>query len=220
MTNSNPIRGFIFDLDGVLTDTAEFHYLGWQRFCDEEALPFDRQRNEHLRGVARVDALKFVLAGRAVAPEQFNEMLARKNRYYLEYVERLTPADLLPGAKRLLEQCRGSGLKTALASASKNAPRVIELLRIGELLDAISDGNSVLRSKPSPDLFLHAAGQLHLPASTCVVVEDAEAGVAAARTAGMRVIGLGPASRVGAADLVLPDLSEAALDALISRLAP
>ncbi len=217
MTTLNNIRGFIFDLDGVLTDTAEFHYFGWQRFCDEEGLPFDRQRNEHLRGVARVDALKFVLAGREVSPGQFEEMLARKNRYYLEYVERLTPADLLPGARRLLEQCRDAGLRTAVASASKNAPLVIALLNIGDLLDAVSDGNSVLRSKPAPDLFLHAAGQLRLPASACVVVEDAEAGVAAARTAGMRVIGLGPPQRVGAADLVLPDLSAATLDTLLSR---
>lgn len=212
------IRGFIFDLDGVLTDTSEYHYLGWQRFCDEEGIPFDRRRCEHLRGVHRDEGMRWLLGDRRVTPEQFAEMLARKNRYYLEFSASLSPANLLPGARELLVEIRAAGLMIAVASASKNAPDVVRRLEIGPLLDALSDGNSVQRSKPAPDLFLHAAGQLDLPPADCIVVEDAEAGVAAGRAAGMRVVGLGPPERVGKAHLVLPDLSNTRLDAIMSAL--
>ena len=220
MVDHYPISGFIFDLDGVLTDTSEFHYLGWQRFCDEEGIPFDRARNESLRGVHRSAAMRGLLGDRPVTPEQFDEMLDRKNRYYLVYLDEVTPANVLPGVRELLEAVRGAGLKIAVGSASKNAPRVIEQLGIGSRLDAISDGNSVGRSKPAPDLFLHAASQLGLEPARCVVVEDAEAGVAAAHAGGMRVIGLGPDERVSQADLVLPDLSESTLDAIMAALLP
>lgn len=212
------IQAFIFDLDGVLTDTSEFHYLGWQRLCDEFGIPFDRQKGENLRGVGREDALRWILGDRAVTPEQFQEMMDRKNRYYLEYVETVTPANLLPGSVELLNEIRSAGLKIAVASASKNARRVIELLQIGSLLDAISDGHCAARTKPSPDLFLHAAGQLALPPAVCVVVEDAESGVAAAHAAGMRCIGLGPHERVGEAELVLPDLAGARLSAILAAI--
>jgi beta-phosphoglucomutase len=214
------IRGFIFDLDGVLTETSEYHYRGWQRLADEEGIPFDREKGDALRGVARVDALKLILGDRQVTPEQFQEMADRKNGYYLEFLEELSPADVLPGARELLAEIRASGRKVSLASASKNARRVVDLLQIGELLDAISDGHSVERSKPAPDLFLHAGGQLKLPAGACVVVEDAASGVEAAHRAGMRCIGIGPADRVGAAELVMPDLSEAKLDAILAALEP
>jgi len=220
MTERYDIRGLIFDLDGVLTNTSEFHYRGWQRFCDEEGIPFDRRRNEHLRGVSRADAMRWLLGDRSVTPGEFEEMLARKNRYYLQYLEELLPANLLPGARELLEQIRAAGLKIAVASASKNAPKVVRLLQIEPLLDALSDGNSIEESKPAPDLFLHAASQLDLPPATCVAVEDAEAGVLAGHAAGMRVIGLGPPRRVGRADLILPDLSEARLGTIMNKLLP
>jgi beta-phosphoglucomutase len=214
------LHGFIFDLDGVLTDTSEYHYRGWQRFCDDESIPFDRQANEALRGVHRSDAMRMLLSGRTVSDEQFNEMLQRKNRYYLEYMQELSPANMLPGALELLREVRDAGMKIAIGSASKNAPRVIDKLGIRPLIDAISDGNSVNRSKPAPDLFLHAADQIGLEPAVCVVVEDAEAGVAAGRSGGMRVIGLGPTGRVGEADLVLPDLASAKLDDILSVLLP
>jgi len=220
MTDHHDIKVFIFDLDGVLTDTSEFHYLGWQRFCDEEGIAFDRARNEQLRGVHRADAMRLLLGDRRVTPGEFEAMLDRKNRYYLEYVKELSPVNVLPGARKLLEEIRAAGLKTAVASASKNAATVVRRLEIESLVDALSDGHSTERSKPAPDLFLHAAGQLGLEPGACVVVEDAEAGVAAGRAAGMRVIGLGPAARVGQAHLVLPDLSKARLDEITARLLP
>ncbi|MBI4316169.1 MAG: beta-phosphoglucomutase [Chloroflexi bacterium] len=201
------IRAFIFDLDGVLTDTAEYHYRAWKRLADEEGLPFTREDNEPLRGVARRESLMLLLKGRACPEEEIQEMMARKNNYYLEFIKEIAPRDLLPGAKELLKEIHAAGLKTALGSASKNAGEVIERLGIGGLLDATADGHSVERAKPAPDLFLHAAAQLGLPPAQCVVVEDATAGIEAAKAGGFRSVGLGPPERVGNADAVFPSLA-------------
>ncbi len=200
------IRAFIFDLDGVLTDTAEYHYRAWKRLADEEGLPFTREDNEPLRGVARRESLMLLLKGRVYPEEKIQEMMARKNNYYLEFIKEIAPRDLLPGAKELLEEIHAAGLKTALGSASKNAGEVVDRLQIRSLLDAISDGCSVERQKPAPDLFLHAAAQLGLPPAQCVVVEDAAAGIGAAKAGGFRTVGLGPRERVGDADAVLLSL--------------
>jgi beta-phosphoglucomutase len=200
------IKGFIFDLDGVLTDTAEYHYRGWKRLADDEGIPFTREDNEALRGIARRPSLMIVLKGRPYPEEKIQEMMERKNNYYLEFIREITPRDLLPGARDLLEEIRLAGLKSALGSASKNAGEVLDRLGIRPLLDAISDGFSVERQKPAPDLFLHAARQLDLPPEDCVVVEDAAAGVEAALAGGFHTIGIGPRERVGQAELVLPSL--------------
>ena len=213
------IRAFIFDLDGVLTDTAEYHYKAWKRLAEEEGLPFSRQDNELLRGVPRRESLMLILKDRPYPEDKIQEMMARKNSYYLEFIQEISPADLLPGARELLEEIRRAGLKTAIGSASKNARQVLEGLGILALLDAVSDGYSVERQKPAPDLFLHAAGQLGLPPSACVVVEDAAAGVAAARAGGFLTIGIGPPGRVGEANLVLPSLENARLSDLLADLA-
>lgn len=218
MIPTSPIRGFIFDLDGVLTDTAEHHYRAWQRLADEEGLAFTREDNEKLRGVARRESLLLILGGRPVPEAQLLEMLARKNGYYLEYITEISPRDWLPGARELLEELRAAGLKTALGSASKNAPQVIAALGATHLLDAISDGNSVQRQKPAPDLFLHAAGQLGLSAGECVVVEDAAAGIEAARAGGFRCVGLGPRERVGQAEAVFASLEGVRLSHIMSAL--
>jgi len=209
------IQAVIFDLDGVLTDTAEYHYRAWKRLADELGVPFDRQRNEALRGVSRRRSLELLLDGRPATEEEMEAWMARKNRYYQEYVGRLTPQDLLPGALDLLRACQQAGLKVAVASASRNARTVVERLGILPLLDALVDGHAASRPKPAPDLFLKAAEALGVPPEACVVVEDAAAGVEAARAAGMRTVGLGPAERVGAADLVVPDFSHLPLDAIL-----
>ena len=156
------IRAFIFDLDGVITDTAEYHYRGWKRLADEEGIPFTREENEHLRGVPRRESLMLIIKGREYPEEKILEMMERKNNYYLAFIKEITPCDLLPGAKELLEEIRAAGMKNALGSASKNAPDVIQRLGIRDLFDAVSDGHSVERQKPAPDLFLHAAEQLGL----------------------------------------------------------
>ena len=201
------IQGVIFDLDGVLTETAEYHYRGWQRLADEEGIPFDRQANEAMRGLSRQDSLLQMLGDRSRTQEQLQEMMERKNRYYLEFIKDVSPADLLPGAVELLDELRSAGIKVAIGSASKNAQEVIQRLGIGDRVDTISDGYSVTRSKPAPDLFLHAANQLGLAPEHCVVVEDAASGVEAALAAGMWAVGLGPVERVGAAHVVLPSLA-------------
>src|SRR5512141_2113076 len=214
------IRGFIFDLDGVLTDTAEYHYRGWNRLADEEGIPFERADNEALRGIPRRESLMLILKGRAYPEEKILEMMDRKNKYYLEFINEITPKDLLPGARELLEEIRAAGLKSALGSASKNAPDVVRRLGIAGLLEAISDGSSVEKQKPAPDLFLHAAQQLNLRPDECVVVEDAAAGIEAARAGGFHTVGLGPRERVGDADLRLDSLMGMSLRNLLDLLGP
>lgn len=218
-TQAKPdIQGVIFDLDGVLTDTSEYHYLGWKRLADEEGLPFDRQANEALRGVSRRESLLLLLGGRPATEAQMEEMMARKNRYYQEFIGQATEANLLPGALDLLGDLAAAGIKVAIASASKNARTVIERLGLERWVDAISDGYSVMQTKPAPDLFLHAAAQLGLAPDQCVVVEDAASGVQAALAGGMWAVGLGPAERVGAAHVVLPSLADVRWAGLYDRL--
>jgi len=214
----NPVvKGFVFDLDGVLTDTAEYHFRGWKRLADELGIPFTRESNEALRGIPRRESLMLILQGREFPEEQLLEMMDRKNRYYLEFIRGITPRDVLPGARELLEEIHAAGLKSALGSASKNAVDVIERLGITDLFDAIADGNSVKLQKPAPDLFLYAAAQLGLDPAVCVVVEDAAAGIQAAQAGGFLPIGIGPEERVGMADLVLPSLQGVHLNDLLLR---
>ena len=212
------IKAFIFDLDGVITDTAEYHYRGWKRLADEEGLAFTRDDNEQLRGIPRRESLLLMLKDRTYPEEKIIEMMTRKNNYYLEFIREISPHDLLPGAKELLEEIRAAGLKNALGSASKNAMEVLDRLGIRSLFDAISDGHSVERQKPAPDLFLHAAGQLGLAPEDCVVVEDAAAGIEAANAGGFHSIGLGPWERVAKADAVFPSLAGLHLEDIFTAL--
>ncbi len=200
------IQGFIFDLDGVLTDTAELHYQAWQKLADEEGIPFNRQANEALRGVSRRASLMHIIGDRPYSEAQIEEMMERKNGYYVELIQNMTSKDLLPGAIALLDELRQAGIKIGIGSASKNARTVIERLGIADKVDAIADGYSVQQPKPAPDLFLYAAKQLGLEPAQAVVVEDAAAGVEAALAGGMWAVGLGPAERVGAAHIVFPSL--------------
>jgi beta-phosphoglucomutase len=200
------IQGFIFDLDGVLTDTAEFHYRAWQKLADEEHLPFDRQANEALRGVARRKSLMLIVGDRQYSEDQIQEMMERKNRYYVESIQTITPKNLLPGGLELLKELRQAGIKIAIGSASKNARNVIEKLHLNDYVDQIADGNSVQQPKPAPDLFLYAANLLGLKPSQYVVVEDAAVGIEAAIAARMRAVGIGPSDRFKTAKVILPNL--------------
>jgi beta-phosphoglucomutase len=206
------IRAFIFDLDGVLTDTAEYHYRAWKRLADEEKVPFTRNDNEKLRGISRRASLNFIFQERKLTEEKVLELMDRKNGYYREYLNNITTEDLLPGVIELLGKLQARGCRLAMASASKNALTVIERLNIASYFNAIADGNSVKKTKPAPDLFLYTANQLGLPPENCLVVEDAEAGIAAARVAGMATIGIGPPERVGEADYVYPSVEAIRLE--------
>ncbi|MBN9104535.1 MAG: beta-phosphoglucomutase [Propionibacteriaceae bacterium] len=214
----NEIRAVIFDLDGVITDTAEYHYLAWQRLADEEGLPFSRTTNELLRGVSRRESLAILLNGVPVDEERAAELMDRKNRYYVASLDRIGPADVLPGVLDLLHELRANGYATAIASASKNTPKVLDSLGVTSLFDAIVDGNANLPAKPAPDVFAEAARRLGVPAGLCVVVEDATAGIEGAAAAGMWTVGLGPSERVGMAHVRLDDLSRTTLDSLLADL--
>ena len=197
----------IFDLDGVLTNTSEYHYQAWQKLADEEGMEFNRQANEALRGISRRSSLMLIIKNKKYSESQIQEMLERKNRYYVEMIANITPKDVLPGAISLLNELREQGIKIAIGSASKNAQMVVQRLGIADQVDAIADGYSVQQPKPAPDLFLYAAQQLGVLPSQCVVFEDAAAGVEAALAAGMWAVGLGPEERVSEAHVVLPSLA-------------
>ncbi|WP_421197541.1 beta-phosphoglucomutase [Aeromonas enteropelogenes] len=190
-------KAFIFDLDGVITDTAELHYQAWQRMADEEGYYFDREINEKLRGVSRQASLNIILNGKTISEEKFETLMTRKNGYYVELLNTISAKDILPGIESFLLELKARGIKVALASASKNARPILHRLGLTSLFDAIGDGWSVKRSKPAPDVFIHAAGQVGVNVDECIVVEDAEAGIDAAIDAGMRVVGIGPDERVG-----------------------
>lgn len=205
----------IFDLDGVITDTAEFHYQGWQRLADEHDLPFDRERNESLRGLSRRESLVQLLDGREVGDADLVEMMERKNRYYVDLLGEMTPADTLPGAVGLIVDAKRRGLPVAIGSSSRNARRVLDALELTALFDAIADGDTVERAKPAPDLFLAAAELVGVAPERCVVIEDAASGVDAALAAGMVAVGIGPAERVGQAHHRFATVAEADLAAIV-----
>lgn len=215
MTTS--IHAIIFDLDGVLTDTSEYHYRAWKHLADDEGIAFTREENDaHLRGVSRRESLLYLLRERQTTQEQREEMMERKNRYYNDLIRHMTPKEVVPGGVALLQEIRRAGIKLAIASASKNAMTVLQRLAIVSYFDGIADGNCVVRSKPEPDIFLFAAGLLGTPTPACLGVEDANAGVEAIKTAGMRAIGVGPRERFARADRVLDTCAQKTLADLLS----
>lgn len=210
-------QAMLFDLDGVLTDTSEYHYLAWKHLSDDEGIPFTHQENdEHLRGVSRRESLMYIIRGKQYSEDQIQEMMDRKNRYYHELIKNMSPKDLVPGGRELLQEIRQAGIKVAIASGSKNCRTVLQFLQITDLLDGISDGNSVSNSKPAPDLFVYAAGIVQVPTSACLGVEDADAGVEAIKTAGMQALGIGPQERFHRADKVLPSLANLHLQDILA----
>ena len=209
-------KAIIFDLDGVLTDTSEYHYLAWKHLADDEGIPFTPEENdEHLRGVSRRESLMYIIRGRHYSESQIQEMMDRKNNYYNEMIKTMTPKDLVPGGRELLQEIRQAGIKVAIASGSKNARIVIEHLEIMDLLDAVADGYCVSNSKPAPDIFVFAAGMVDTPTPQSLVVEDADAGIEAAKKGGMQGLGIGPEERFHQADKVLPTLANKHLQDLI-----
>ncbi len=209
------LKGVIFDLDGVLTDTARWHYRAWKRLADQIGIPFDEKINERMKGVDRMASLEILLEASA---ETFDaaakeRLAATKNGYYLSVVERLTPKDLFPGAAAALDAVKAHDLGLALASASKNAATLLDRLGIAGRFDYIADANLIRRHKPDPEIFLTAAAGLGLPPEVCVGVEDAAAGIAAIRAAGMRAVGVGEAAPLAAADLVIGHITEFRIDA-------
>ena len=204
----NNIKAVIFDLDGVITDTAEYHYKAWKMLADEINVAFDKDLNEHLKGVDRLESLRVILrASNLVYPEdQIAELSARKNGYYVELLKELHPSDLLPGALEALQEMKRLGVKTALASVSKNAPAILEKLQIKEYFDYVADASKIKKGKPDPEIFLTCAENLGFPSDECIGVEDAVAGVTAIRDAGMFCVGIGKPEVLTQANVVIESL--------------
>ena len=206
---SGPVKALVFDLDGVLTDTAKAHYVAWKALADDLAIPFDEKANEALKGVDRKGSLELILAlgSRSFNDAEKAELAARKNAHYQTLIAHFTPDDLLPGGRGALERARAAGLPMALASASRNGPVLLQRLGIARFFDAVIDPASLVRGKPDPEIFAAAAAELDVAPSACLGVEDSRAGIAAIKAAGMAALGVGDPVVLDAADAVVPDLS-------------
>ena len=207
------IEACIFDLDGVIVDTAHYHFLAWKRLADELNITFTENDNERLKGVSRLRSMDILLeiGGVTMTPEQKEALANKKNNWFVELIWQIKPTDIFPGVKHLIAELRSNRIKIGLASSSKNAKTVIKLLRIEELFDAVVDGTMVTHSKPDPEIFLLTAQLLGVTAAHCLVFEDAEAGVAAARNAEMKCVGVGEAVRLKEANLTISKTGEFAI---------
>ncbi|EMT40077.1 MULTISPECIES: beta-phosphoglucomutase [Thermoanaerobacter] len=203
-------QGVIFDLDGVITDTARYHYLAWKKLADELGIYFDEVINERLKGVSRLQSLEIILekSDKKYSQEEKEYYANKKNEYYKEMIKKITPEDLLPGVERFIEELKKRGIKTAIASVSKNAFTVVENLKIKDKFDYIVDANEIKHGKPDPEIFLNAAEHLGIPPEKCIGIEDSAAGITAIKKAGMYAVGVGNPETVKEADLILKDLSE------------
>lgn len=214
------IRAFIFDVDGVLADTAELHAAAWRRLAEELNLPVLDGLTDAVRGLSRRDAIEKILDGRPVAPQALDEMMARKNGFYLAALAQLGPDSVLPGAARLIDDLRALGLKLAAASVSRNARTVLRQLEIIDAFDAVIDGNDVAAARAGLNQFALAAAALRVAPDRCVVVEDSPTGIASARQLGMKTLGVGDHRRLSAAGVVFESLEGVAAAPLLRRLTP
>lgn len=214
------IKACIFDLDGVIVDTAKYHYLAWRRLAEMLGFEFTEKDNERLKGVSRMRSLEILLeVGKQTASlEQMEEWARMKNEWYVDYITKMGADEILPGVVSFLTQLREQGIKTALGSASKNADLILNRLGLKDLFDAIVDGTKVSAAKPDPEVFIVGANLLGVKASQCVVFEDAEAGVEAVKAGGMFAIGIGNAATLKDADVVVNGLYELSYDKFIKLL--
>lgn len=199
------IKAFIFDLDGVLVDTAKYHFLAWKRLAAELGIELTEDANEKLKGVSRMQSLEIILklGGISISEDEKERLTTKKNDWFTDSISRMNADEIFPGVKPLLQKLRKDKMKIALASSSKNASYVIDLLGIREYFEAIVDGNMILNTKPNPEIFLLAAKKLNTQPNECLVFEDAEAGVEAALRAGMKCIGIGKPEQLPQATMVL-----------------
>jgi beta-phosphoglucomutase len=203
------LKACLFDLDGVIVDTAKYHYIAWKKIADELGFEFTETHNERLKGVSRMQSLEILLeiGKMTLLDQKTKDMFAnRKNAIYVDFINQITPDEILPGAENFLKELRKNKIYTALGSASKNAPLILERLHITSLFDVIIDGNNVSKAKPDPEVFLMGARELKVLPSECIVFEDAEAGIEAAIAGGMKSVGIGDPRILSKADLVVKGL--------------
>lgn len=204
-TSQAQLEGLIFDLDGVIVDTAHFHFLAWQRLGTDLGVTLTQNENESLKGLSRKDSLQVILdlGGIEMEESEKERQAARKNDWYKEYITSLSADDILPGVMDFIHACRKSGLKLGIGSSSKNAKTILQYIGLSDFFDAVADGTDIQNGKPDPEIFLTAASRLGIEASRCIVLEDAESGVEAAHRAGMKCIGYGTPEKLQKADLLL-----------------
>jgi len=200
-------KAVIFDLDGVIVDTAKYHFIAWQEIARQLGIHFTHDDNERLKGVSRVKSLDIILdlGKKKLAPVEKEAILTAKNNHYLQLIAQMSKDEMLPGIMDLLQNLRENNIPFALGSASKNARRILDALQITDWFTAIVDGNDVSKAKPDPEVFLKAAKALNTDPENCVIIEDSKAGIEAAKNAGMKAVGIGDKKVLKQADVVLPD---------------
>ena len=203
-------KGFIFDLDGVIVDTAKYHYFAWSELAKKIDIPFSKEDNEHLKGVSRIRSLEKILnwGNKELDQDQFNRLLEEKNQEYLSYVNKMTKDEILPDVPRVLSFLKENGQPMALGSASKNAKTILSKVDLSDAFQTIVDGKSVTKAKPNPEVFLKAADSIGIRPEDCIVFEDSLAGIQAANTAGMTSIGIGDASVLSEAHYVFKNFTQ------------
>lgn len=209
-------KGYIFDLDGVLVDTAKYHFRAWKRLADEMNIHFNEDDNERLKGVSRMASLDIILelGNKTLSEEEKVSLATRKNEWYVEFISKMDASEILPGALEFLKMLKENGYKCALGSASKNAGLILERTGLKDYFDTVVDGTHVSKAKPDPEVFTLGADNMGLSYTDCVVFEDSVAGLQAAKAAGMVAVGIGEASVLTDADMVVKDLSEFNLNML------
>ena len=212
------VKACIFDLDGVVVDTAKYHYLAWKRLAADLGFEFSEKDNERLKGISRLDSLNILLEiGRVnLSSDEKERFAALKNQWYLDYINKMTPEEILPGVRVFIEELRDSGVKIGLGSASKNARFILTQLGIIHLFETIVDGTKVINAKPNPEIFLLAAKELNATPAHSVVFEDAEAGIEAALRGGFRSVGVGEPSILSKANVVIPGFIGMTMDKFYS----
>jgi beta-phosphoglucomutase len=202
----NRFRACLFDLDGVLVDTARFHFQAWQELAESLGIPFSEADNEHLKGVSRVDSLEFILRLGHLELDSVTKqrLMDAKNARYLDLVAAMAPADVLPGVIGFLDSASEAGILLGVGSSSKNAVSILERIGLVDRFATVMDGNRITLSKPDPQVFLFGAAALNTPPSECIVFEDAPAGIAAARAGGFTAVGIGPDGSLPTAHLTVP----------------
>ena len=210
------IKACIFDLDGVIVDTAKYHFLAWKRLSDKLNIHFTEKDNERLKGVSRMASLEIILeiGGKKLNNDLKQKYAALKNTWYIEYISRMTPGEILPGCLEFINELKKAKIRVAIGSASKNTPLILKRVGIKGLFDAVADGNTVEKAKPDPEVFTRAAEMVGADPGYCVVFEDAVAGVQAALNAGMKCIGVGSPEVLTEAHFVIKGLYEMSLEIL------
>lgn len=216
MSNSSEIQACIFDLDGVIVDTANFHYKAWKRLANELGFDLTPEQNEKMKGIGRMESLDMLLKiGNVKAEKKEKKQLAdMKNQWYRDYIKEMQPKDLLPGVVDFFEELTEAHILIAIGSASRNAPTIVRQVQIGRYLDALIDGSKVTKGKPDPEVFLKAAEEMGMEPEKCVVFEDARAGIEAAKKGGMRAVGVGSQEILHQADMVIPGIGHFNLEKL------